>query len=319
MPGVSSEPTLAGAVVGAKVAPVLTAVTKGRIDEALKLAKPLAEEAGGRETPAALVARECSQHAALAFHSGSESRVRGVQLAAGGSTFELPGRVRVPPRQLAQSFWLREVSDQYHRATALSRLCRASTALRGCESEEQFQRLASGDAGPPSSGDGEQHGEADAVACARDFQILGKLAVVQLQTSRVFCVVHAYVNREFRADPRNIAKYPMLFTLFMKGGRHLTAMLGDGDPRGPLDDVALRGELAGLRRWAEQRQAAIGEHMQIISEVVSEAATNFYPDLDEKLGLLEVASTFYEAECPLAERRRALTVFRDTAARLQKR
>jgi len=78
-------------------------------------------------------------------------------------------------------------------------------------------------------------------------------------------------------------------------------------------------DIRKLKQWAERRQAAPSGQMHIIAELISEAATNFYSDPQEALGLLDVAETFFKVDCPLAERRRTTTIFRETASKLKSR
>lgn len=232
----------------------------------------------------------------------------------------MPGRGKVKPSHLREGFWLREVSTQYNRADIMSRLSKASLALRGIDNpgalEELQRRCASGDSAAIS----------EAVIVARDFQLQGLNAVVKLQTSRITSVLAAFIGNKFAQQPEALVRYPILFTLMRKSGRNFTEAFADSGPPGPLtmpeevttSDVATLIDLPALRKWNEARQVAVSRQVKIIAELTSEAATSLLvAEKAEALELISTAEAFYRAECPLAEKQSALTIFRNTAERLR--
>ncbi|CAK0866492.1 unnamed protein product [Prorocentrum cordatum] len=303
----------------AAAAELIAAVRKGRIDRAIALAKPLAAARSPPEEPRVLAARECSDEAARLWRDGLEARERAVALAVSGGTFTIPGRGRVKPDHLRQGFWLREVSDWHEGAEAVSRLARASMALRGldpgcAETVEQLQARckASGDASA----------QLDAAAAARDLELLGLAAPVRLITSRSRAVLQAFVGRELAQDPSALARCPALVALLAKAGRYFDAELGDRPPPGPLGPAASPVGVypcPPLRHWAEARRLAAERQMRFIAEIASEAAVGLLQDPSDGFALMEVAVVFFKAECPLGERKAALKVFAATQARLEER
>jgi len=291
------------------MAELLAAAGKGRMDTALALAKPLASEAG--EEPSRFVARACSDHAAERFTGSKEARDRGIGLAVTGATFDLPGRITPKPSHLKEGFWLKDVSDQYESAKAISQLARASLALRGldgpAEAVESLQQRSQA---------GGENAKIDVIAAARDYQILGKVAVLQLLTSRPCSVLQAWMGRAFSEEEAGVMHFPALFTLIMKVNRHLMENLTNAEPHGPLENLTDDLDLAFFKKWADNRQKAASTHLRMVSEITSEAATSFVKEPAEKKELLLAAVGFYTADCPLAERQKAVKVFRDTADRL---
>lgn len=298
-------------------AELIAAVKKGRIDRALALAKPLAAARSPPEEPRVLAARECSDEAARLWREGLDARERAVALSVSGGTFAIPGRGRVKADHLEKGFWLREVSDWHDGAEAVSRLARASLALRGldpgcAEAVEELQARCGG---------GEAPAQLDATAAARDLELLGLAAPVKLITSRSRAVLQVFVGRELAEDPSAMARCPALMALLAKAGRYFDAELDDRPPPGPLGAAGPAGvyPCPPLRRWAEARRLAAERQMRFIAEIASEAAVSLLQDPSDGLALMEVAALFFKAECALGERRAALKVFAATRERLEER
>ena len=118
-------------------------------------------------------------------------------------------------------FWLREVAAQYDRADTLLRFTRASLALRGFEMpgtvDDVMRRCEEGDVAALQT----------ARAAGRDYQVLGRAAVVKLTTSRTVAVLQGYVTHKFGKDSTHIARCPVLLALMMKDcfrERHLSVV-----------------------------------------------------------------------------------------------
>jgi len=287
------------------IASMFAAVRRGRMDLALKHARPLATTAGAGEAPARFLARECSERAARSWSEGAEERKRGVELAAGGAAFSIPGRGGVRPSELFEGFWMSDVTVQHSRAEAIMKLLRASLALRGLELRDTAaslqQRLESGDA----------EAAIETAAVTRDYQVFGEAVVTRALTNQSFAVLQAFLTKKFSEDPTNMQRCPMLFTLLLKIGRHTTDELKGATPSS--------GSVPELQQWAERRQAAAARLLHVLAEVTSEAATTLFNDPDDGLALLRVAEVFVEADCPRADRQRLLGILRDTATRIHER
>eukprot|EP00927_Polykrikos_kofoidii_P035147 TRINITY_DN29721_c0_g1_i1.p1 TRINITY_DN29721_c0_g1~~TRINITY_DN29721_c0_g1_i1.p1 ORF type:complete len:422 (+),score=79.62 TRINITY_DN29721_c0_g1_i1:80-1267(+) len=298
-----------------QITEMLLAARNARMDRALTLAEPLAAAAGKGESPREFVARECSDRAADSFISGREARERAVSLAISGAAFDIPGRGTVRPAHLAEGFWIKDVYDQYVRADAMAKLAKASLALRGVETAEALetlQRRRDQDGDVPAS-------DVLAVA-ARDLHLIGKMAPLKLQTSRAFSILQQFVARTFTSGVSNIGKYPSLFNLMLKAGRHFNEHLGSVDPKGPLDDPPEQvHDVVQLLRWAEKRQSAASSQLRIITEIVSEASSSLLTDREDALAFVNVAKGFCEADYPLSEKRASLTILRGTEEQLKAR
>jgi len=312
--GSAKEDVLAPSGAESPLSELLAAARRGRMDRALKLAKPLAEEAGRGETASAFVARECSERAALAFQDSAAERERAVALSVSGASFKIPGRAHVRPAELLEGFWLREVSDQHERADAIAKLARASLALRGLEEEDAVSMLQD------KADSGDSGATADVAAAARDYRLIAETAPIWLQTGRCYAVLHAYVGRTFAADQANMGRYPKLLTLLLNAGRHFSDDCKRGTG-GSFEEVTAGNAplLLPLRRQAESKKIAVNRQLRFISEIVAEASLSMLTERDDGLGLINVAEAFFQADCPPEARRPALQVFRATAERLQLR
>lgn len=204
------------------------------------------------------------------------------------------------------------MSNQHESADSILKLARASVALRGLEPLEAVEALQA------KSAAGDAAAAMEASAVARDFQLMGKVVVLRLLTGRSLCVLSEYIRRTMTEDPAGIARCPALFNLIIKLSKHFRETLGTTDPVGPLEEPDGRHDLLPLRQYAEGRRAAAERHMQIMAEITSEAATSsLFPDPQDGLILLDVAEMFFQAECPVAERRKALKIFNATSEKLK--
>ncbi|CAE8617971.1 unnamed protein product [Polarella glacialis] len=301
----------------AQLTEMLQSVKKGRLDLALSLAGPLAAALDVSETAQQFLARECSERAWRSHEDGRESRERGIALAVSGATFDIPGRLKVRPAHLAEGFWLRDVSDQHHRADTISKLARCSLALRGLESADAAEALQQRCRVARSSASEEEASTAE--TAVRDLLLVGRSAVVKLQTSRSAAVLQSFVAREFaEGSPGTVASCPALLNLLLRAGHQFTDSLGELEPAQTLQEPVRGPAVLALRLWADRRQLAAARQMTTISEIISEACSGgLLPDPKDGLDLLNVAETFFQGDCPLKERRQALSVFRRTAERLR--
>merc|ERR1712032_1633020 len=105
----------------------------------------------------------------------------------------------------------------------------------------------------------------------------------------------------------------------IKATNKFNGALGQSDPLGPLDKPHEKHACPPMQCWAEEMQRAVGQQMGIIAEITSEAATTLISDPKDGLGLIDVAQLFYQEDCPLTDRRKALAIFQATAERLRER
>lgn len=110
-----------------QLAEALGLVKKGRMDQALRLARALSDD------PRRFLADQCSSRGQAAYVNQREAREMAVGLVVAGTTFEIPGRgprscralyspwrgrdvKLIRPKQLVEGFWLRKVSDMHELA-----------------------------------------------------------------------------------------------------------------------------------------------------------------------------------------------------------
>eukprot|EP00930_Biecheleria_cincta_P004501 TRINITY_DN105410_c0_g1_i1.p1 TRINITY_DN105410_c0_g1~~TRINITY_DN105410_c0_g1_i1.p1 ORF type:complete len:356 (-),score=65.37 TRINITY_DN105410_c0_g1_i1:161-1228(-) len=307
----------------AQIAEMLGSVKRGRMDLALKLAASLTDAS---ESSTELLARECSDRAFAAYVASKEAREMAVDFALGGTSFEIPGRSlnTISPKELAEGFWLKKVSDQHELSDTIIRCVKASLSLRGLDDPSAARALGEWRFLQQQETSLEQR-SCKAYAAARDWHLLGRSALVRLQTSRSIAVLQAYIGKQIAADGRVMIRCPMLLSLHLKAGRHMKQELLGPEPVGPLDEMLTDMSTATshpcfpLYEFASQRQRAVVRHMQILTECISEASSNLFVDKNDGLEFLTVAQKVFQQECPVSEKQASLKIFRSTAETIRTR